>query len=386
MSTSWALVAALALGASTPSVAQVLDPGFAPSINDTVRAVAVQADGHLVIGGDFTQVGGQSRPHLARLSANGIASEATAIPDDRVLAIAVQADGTIVIGGDFGTIGGVTRRYVARLLANGQIDSSFQSDVGYTAGLRVTALAVQADGKVVIAGGFDTVSGQPRSRLARLNANGSNDNGFTPPPLNGVIDALLLQPDGRVVLAGPFDDTTDDCGSYCVLRLDPTGALDTSFGVVPVTGRVNHLARQADGRILVGGEFGALDDHATYFIGRLGNAGGVDTGFANTALRYSNITRVVPLPDGRILIAGEMRWGTTGATRDRIARLQPGGARDLDFDEPDLDSMIIGSALQPDLHVLVAGLFTQVAGQTRTHLVRIRAADLPDPIFNHGFE
>ena len=196
----------------------------------------------------------------------------------------------------------------------------------------------------------------------------------------------MLQPDGRVVIAGHFSDASPDCESYCVLRLASNGTVDGSFAVTRVVGAVNHLVRQTDGRILVAGNFGGLDDHDSFFIGRLNANGGADTGFSNTALRFSNISRVVALPDQRIIIGGEMRWGTGGASEDRLARLTSGGARDTTFNEPVLNSMIVATALQADNRLLVGGMFTQFGGLPRARLARILVADLPDPVFTHGFE
>lgn len=378
--------ALLACNVARPASAQTLDPTFAPSLSDTVRTVAMQPDGHIVVGGDFRQVSGQPRPFLARLRADGTVASAPAMPDNRVEAIAVQADGKMIIGGDFETVGGVPRHYVARLLPDGQIDPVFQPAIGYNAGIHVTHVAVHANGTVMVAGGFDSVSGQPRPGLARLQINGSLDASFNPPPIAHLLDAMALQPDGKVVLAGSLDEVSDDCDGYCVLRLTANGSLDASFDVVPVIGSVRHLALQNDGGILVAGNFGYLGNHDTAFVGRLTTFGGPDYGFSNTALRYSDIARIVPLPDGRSIIAGEIRWGTTGPTVDRVARLKMDGSRDLSFAEPDLDNMIFGSALQPDMYLLVAGAFNQVAGQPRARLARLRVADVPDAIFANGFD
>ena len=380
-----AVILAAALCAATSVRAQALDAGFTPSFDDSVRAIAVEADGRILVGGQFGSAGGQSRPHLARVTASGAVDAVLAVPDDRVNAIVVQADGRIVIGGEFDNVGGSARVSVARLLANGTLDAAFVAAVGASA-LGVTELGVQADGRIVVAGGFTAVGGQPRDGIARLQADGSLDATFVPPALGGAVDAMLVQPDGRVVIAGFLSDASDDCDGYCVLRLGTNGSVDAGFAVTGVVGTVRHLARQADGRILVAGSFGALGTHATYFVGRLGTNGAPDTGFANTALRSSTITRIVPLADGRIAIAGEMRWGTAGTSADRIARLEANGARDTTFAEPVLDSMIIASALQPDQRLLVGGMFTQVAGQPRVRMARLTVGALPDEVFNSGFE
>ncbi|MBN8482941.1 MAG: hypothetical protein J0L88_15255, partial [Xanthomonadales bacterium] len=341
--------------------------------------------GRILVGGQFASAGGQSRPNLARVTASGAIDVAPAVPNDRVNAIALQADGRIVIGGEFDSVGGSARVSVARLLANGTLDPAFVAQVGPSA-LGITALGVQADGRIVVTGGFTTVAGQPRDGIARLLADGSLDATFVPPVLGGAVDALLVQPDGRVVIAGFLDDASSECGGYCVLRLGTSGAVDTGFAVTEVVGTVEHLARPADGKVLVAGSFGALGTHATYFVGRLGTNGAPDTGFANTALRSSTITRIVPLADGRIAIAGEMRWGTAGTSADRIARLEANGARDTSFAEPVLDSLIITAALQPDQRLLVGGMFAQVAGQPRARIARLTVGALPDDVFENGFD
>ncbi len=383
---AWPLAMLAAAMLAAPGLrAQDLDAGFTPSFDDSVRAIAVEADGRIVVGGQFGSAGGQARPNLARVSATGAIAPALAAPDDRVNAIALQADGGILIGGEFDSVGGSARVSVARLLASGALDPSFVAQVG-TSAIGVTELGVQANGRIVIAGGFTTVAGQPRDGIARLHADGSLDAGFVPPVLGGAVDAMLVQADGKVVIAGFLGDASVDCNGYCVLRLAANGAVDAGFAVTRVVGTVWHFAGQADAKILVSGSFGSLGTHATYFVGRLGVNGAPDLGFANTALRSSTITRIVPLADGRIAIAGEMRWGTAGTSADRIARLEANGARDTSFSEPALDSMIIASALQPDQRLLVGGMFAQVAGQPRARIARLTVGTLPDEVFDDGFE
>jgi len=91
--------------------------------------------------------------------------------NDAVHALAVQPDGRVVVGGDFTSIGGTVRQRIARLTPGGRFDAS----VTATADATVRAVAVQPDGKIVVAGDFLNVVGQGRSRIARLNADGSLD-------------------------------------------------------------------------------------------------------------------------------------------------------------------------------------------------------------------
>ena len=130
----------------------------------------------------------------------------------------LQSDGTILVGGSFSLIGGggegtTGRNSIARLSGEGSVDPAF--DPGANA--RVTAIVMQPDGKIVVGGGFTMLGGggggtTARWRIGRLNDDGSLDSSFpdvwplSPPYTAGEITALALQPDGRIVLAGHFFD------------------------------------------------------------------------------------------------------------------------------------------------------------------------------------
>src|SRR5690606_15315479 len=89
-----------------------------------------------------------------------------------VWAIAIQPDGRVVVGGEFTQVGGQLRTRVARLHPNGGLDASFiNPDVNNTVG----ALLVMPSGKIMVGGSFTAVNGQARGRLVRLEANGELD-------------------------------------------------------------------------------------------------------------------------------------------------------------------------------------------------------------------
>ena len=149
-----------------------VDPGFNAGANGTVLCITVQADGRIVIGGNFTSVDGMARTSLARLNADGTVDPnfnpnvtSSIFPVAGVNSAAVQTDGKIVFGGEFSTVNGTTRRRIARLYANGTLDPSFNPDSLAT----VFGTLLQADGKVIIAGGSgSTVNGETRQPLGRL--------------------------------------------------------------------------------------------------------------------------------------------------------------------------------------------------------------------------
>src|SRR3974390_2872096 len=96
-----------------------------------------------------------------------------------VAAVLVQADGKILVGGSFQSAGGAARSGLARLNPDGSVDQAFDVGGGFFAlppSPPGAALALQPDGNVIIAGDFNSVSGKPRGRLARLF-------GYNPPPI-----------------------------------------------------------------------------------------------------------------------------------------------------------------------------------------------------------
>ncbi|HXG47945.1 MAG TPA: Calx-beta domain-containing protein, partial [Methylomirabilota bacterium] len=183
-----------------------LDVTFNPGAgaNNAVYAVAVQGDGKIVIGGEFTLFNGQSRARIARLNRDGSLDSSfnpSASFDAAVRALLIQPDGKIVVGGSFTNANGTTRNYLARLNADGTLDTGFLASPLEGADGAVYALAQQVDGKIVVAGDFRLFNGVTRRRLTRLNADGSND-----PTINfgsgtdSYIAAVLIQPDRKIVI------------------------------------------------------------------------------------------------------------------------------------------------------------------------------------------
>ena len=136
----------------------------------SVYAIAVQADGKILVGGDFTSIGGQTRNGIARLDATtGLADSFNPNANDMVFSIAVQADGKILVGGSF----------TERTASAGRRATASPGSIPPPAWLirstrtrtaSVFSIAVQADGKILVGGFFTSIGGQTRNRIARLDA------------------------------------------------------------------------------------------------------------------------------------------------------------------------------------------------------------------------
>lgn len=145
------LVAPSPASASTSS----LDTDFNPDVSSQVHVIALQSDGKILIGGDFTTVGGQARSAIARLNTDGSldttfidAAVAKHVPGASVVAIAIQSDGKILIGGDFSTVGGQARNFLARLNADGSLDTTFNASPNNF----VRSIVIDSSGKFVVGG------------------------------------------------------------------------------------------------------------------------------------------------------------------------------------------------------------------------------------------
>ncbi len=342
-----------------------LPDGFDPGADGNVSALALQADGRVLAGGTFTTVGGQARPRLARLTAPGLL-DAGFNPgaDDVVNALAVQADGRIVVGGTFLTLGGQPRNYLARLQANGALDTGFNPAVSGFLSTSVYALAVAADGKLLLGGSFTTVGGQPHSSLARLNDDGTVDDLFNP-EVAGTVYSLAVQPDGKIFLGGGLTQVNSQTRKN-LARIKPDGTLDAEFSP-EANNAVLAVAVQADGKLLVGGRFTQLGGQPRSYLGRLHPDGSLDADFNPGA--SGRVYSLAVQTDGKILVGG---WFTTlaGEPRNRLGRLLPDGTLDPDFD-PSADANVYSLALQTDGKLLTGGTFGTLGGQPRSSLGRL---------------
>ena len=380
-----------------------LDLSFDPgqgigTIVPKVLAIAVQSDGRILIGGQFSSVNGTNRFGIARLNTNGTLDTSFdpgngvggALGLASVYALAVQSDGKVLVGGDFTSIHGTNINCIARLFPDGSVDNTFNPGAG--ANGAVYSVAVQTkDNEIVIGGNFTSVNNTNHNRIARLNADGSLDASFSP-TANSTVSAVIPLSNGQMLLGGSFTIVNSTSRNH-IARLNAEGTLDTGFN--PGTGAnavVHGLALQANGEAVLGGYFTAVNGVVRNFIARLGTDGSVDSGFNPGETLDAVVNCMARQPDGRLLIGGNFtNINQTG--RSRIARLNANGSVDTSFDPGSgVDSAgatVYALALQSDGKVLVSGSFSSFNGVTHNGLARLNRDGALDtgynPILTSGF-
>jgi uncharacterized delta-60 repeat protein/uncharacterized repeat protein (TIGR01451 family) len=359
------VVLPLLASSTRPAFAWSADGSFNPAADGPVTTLAIQADGKIVVGGQFTELGGQPRDYIARLNGDGTLDE-TFNPgaDGPIVAIAVQADGKIVVGGYFTELGGQPRAFIGRLNANGTLDTAFNPGADHN----VFALALQGDGKIVVGGVFNELGGQPRTYLGRLNASGTLDTAFNP-AADGVIHCLAVQADGKILVGGEWLTSLGGQPRQGIGRLNANGTVDAAFNP-GADGFIYSLVLQADGKILVAGEFlTTLAGQPRENLGRLNANGSIDAAFDPGA--DGAVYALAVQADGGILVGGTF---TTlgGGPRANLGRLRASGALDPGFD-PGANDSVIALVIQGDGKIILGGFFSLLGGLPREFIGRLEA-------------
>jgi uncharacterized delta-60 repeat protein len=316
-----------------------LDTAFNPNPNSYVRAIALQADGKIVIGGDFTALspnGGASvtRNSIARLNPDGtLDTSFNPNANATVVTLVVQTNGQILAGGSFNTFfpnngASVTRNRMARINTDGTIDASFNPNGNG----EVRSIAMQKDGKILAGGSFTTIGGQTRNHIARLDATTGAADSFNPNANSDVI-SVVVQADGKILAGGSFNSSisTPTIGGQTrnyIARLDAVTGLADSFDP-NANNTVSAIAVQADGKILAGGSFGAANSiggQTRYCMARLDATNGLADSFDPDVGGGNTINKIVVQADAKILVGGGFTTfspnGGATVTRNCIARLE----------------------------------------------------------------
>ena len=323
---------------------------------------------------------------------------------DFARATALQSDGKIVAVGEIGGAVGL-----ARYNPDGSLDSSFGTNgrqitilSGYDVDMR--SVAIQPDGKIIVAGGYSTYADEQDFILYRYLADGTldaafGDNGILFGAFSSLPDCdlangfdLVLQPDGKIIAAGYAycDDITGMSYNFALARYFSGGSLDISFssdGMLTVDfdyddDKAFALALQTDGKIVAAGS-----SNSNFALIRCNPNGSLDTSFNS----YGKVTTsfgvqaeafdVLLQPDGKVIATGSL----LGSSDFALARYSTYGTLDTSFDgdgkvttDLSADEYLFSSALQLDGKIVVAG-YGLISGTYDFVLVRYAPNGSLDP-------
>lgn len=360
--------------------------GYGDGANSSVRCIAVQADKKIIIGGDFTTYNGITATRIARLMADGVPDtsfNSVAAANNSVYACQVQPDGKILLAGTFATVNGSNLNRIARLNIDGTTDTSFHPGSGTNN--TIYAMLLQPDGKIIIAGMFTSYNGTSINRIARINSDGSLDTGFTPgTAANNTINTLAFQADGKILLGGNFT-TYNATARARIARINTDGTLDATF--TPGTGAnntVNSIVLTTGGKILAGGLFTTYGGIARNRIAGINADGTLDTGFVPGTGASGAVNAISVQPDGKAVLAGDF-FSYNGTAVYRMCRVTANGSLDLNYRSTGtFTGTILALTLQADTMLLTGGSFTDGAGLPRNRIVRLHPDGSNDNGFNPG--
>jgi len=377
------------------------------------RALAVQSDGSIVIAG-YSYTGGNYDFAMARFSEDGtpdttfdgdgkVVTAFSPAAADYAYGLALQPDGRLVAAGISGH-----DIALARYTAAGALDTSFDGDGMATTSFgegrdRAQAVAIQADGKVVVAGyAYNGVRND--FAVARYHPDGSPDSSFDADGrlttafssytyTSDYAYAVAFQPDGKILVAG------ESGSAFALARYHPDGTLDTTFDgdgkVATPVGSSSYgraLAIQDDGKVVVAG-YSYTGGNYDFAMARFNPNGVLDTTFdgdgkvitpIGTSYDYANCLAIQP--DGKIVVAG---YSYNGSQYDfALARYNPDGSLDAEFDDDGklttpiaTDSYAYSVAIQPDGKIVVGG-YAWSNYNTELALVRYNSSGSLDATFD----
>lgn len=370
-----------------------LDSDFSINIGSgfdvSPNTIAIQSDGKILVGGNFTTLNGTSVSKLVRLNSDGTldGSFTSNTLNFSVSSIFLYSDNSILIGGAFTTINGTSVGRIAKLSANGVFDSTFNSSLGAGANNTVLVIKVQSDGKILVGGEFTTMAGFSINAIARLNSSGTLDTAFrtamgTGPTSSPIVRDILIQSDGKIIIVGQMTAWAFTAGLGHIARLLSTGARDTTFSTTIGTAAnadLNKILQDSSGNILLLGN-GLTSFNGTTVRGavRLSPALSLDSSFnSNMISRLSSgfvISGSILQDNTVVLVAG----GASG----RLIKVDSSGNSLMSTNDLINNGVVNSMVKQADGKILLGGTFVSSTKVPYNYLIRLNADWSLDTSFN----
>ncbi|HSH95378.1 MAG TPA: hypothetical protein VK968_14640, partial [Roseimicrobium sp.] len=328
--------------ASSDAVDTSFDAGI--GVKGDIRALLVLADGSVLLSGFAVRQEDGKGLSVMHFGPRGTPDSSFAPRiKGNVNAMAQQPDGKLLIAGDFSAIDGEPCNSIARLFPNGKRDSSFNPGEGGDS--EILCLSLQPDGKILIGGNFTKFNRLKRVRYARLNADGSVDEGFNPRTVEAPVWTIVAQPDGKILVGGNFTKLGSIPHTRLV-RLHPDSSIDGAFGVTP-DDMIRRVVVLPSGKILVGGNFTRFQNQARAGLVRLNPNGKLDGSFPPLGDPAAKVRDILVQEDQSIIITGNFSLPSSKGPLNKIARLRKDGILDETLDWGATINGVYQAALTP---------------------------------------
>jgi uncharacterized delta-60 repeat protein len=355
------------------------DTGYLSSgigFDNSVYKVLPLANKKTMVSGKFTKFNGVFSSRITRLLEDGSIDNTFNLSksgaNNIVKTAVLQSDGKIILAGNFTKYNETTSNRIVRILPDGAIDDAFNIGSGFNS--QVYTMALQSDGKVIVAGNFTQYNNDKSViRIVRLLPNGSRDLTFNVGTgADAIIESMLIQPDGKILVGGRFN-TFNGRSILRLVRLNPDGSIDTSFNIgTGFDKNVFAIALQSDQKIMVGGSFLIYNGTSQKRILRLNANGSLDATFdSGIGFSKGEVHSILVQPDDRILVGGTFSGTYKGNVSLRLIRLLKTGDIDTSFEAP-LNNNLHTMAFTADYRLIIGGDFNSVSGISKHRVARLK--------------
>lgn len=369
-----------------------LNPGS--GANGIVFGLARQNDGKIIIVGAFTKYNGITRNRIARLNPDlslDLTFDANGVGFNNIVrTAAIDANGRIFVGGDFtATSTGIPARYLAKLqqtstsATNGTIDTSFVNNdfliaEGVNALPKIHAIVIDINNNIYVGGIFHKIGTLNKINYAKLSNSGVVDANYASviTAAMGTVQALALN-GSKLIIGGTYKSSNTSLNN--ITQLLANGTIDPNFAQGKVQGgtfnTIFSIAR-AGNNFIVAGEFVAYNTTGSKNIAMLYPNGNVVSSVTfNPGVSSNDIIRDVEITSSNIVIVGDFTsYG--GSARSKIAWLQPNGMLNGSLNPgTGANAVILAALVQPDDKTIIGGTFNLYNGTTANHVTRVLATN-----------
>ncbi|MFV0468324.1 MAG: T9SS type A sorting domain-containing protein [Dysgonomonas sp.] len=354
------------------------------SVNDMLFS----DNNNIIISGYFTNFNGIGKQYLTKITESGVVdmnfNKGVGV-NKNVNSIAVLDDKSLVIGGAFNLYNNNIVNYIAKTDIDGNLDETFKNNIGSGFNSTVNIVNKLNSGKILVSGEFSMFDDITANRIAILNADGSTDTGFTSGTgFNNTVNSIAETSDGKLIAVGNFTAYGSTTINR-IIRINADGSYDPEFNIgTGSTTTISSLAVQDDGKVIIGGSFTSFNQSSYNRILRLNTDGSIDATFnVGTGANYP-VLAIAIQADGKILIGGNFST-YNGTTINRIARLNADGSLDATFiTGTGLNTNPTALTIQDDGKIIVIGTFTTYNGATVKGFIRLNTDGSLDNNFTIG--